>query len=285
MRKALLVGFTYSGDKKLPGITIDLYIAYCFLKEAGWKDNEITVFTDIEKNDETHVLKKGIADKIVDTDVLSFIDTLKDKNQYIKYKYHGIYNNFKATLEFCTCKREDKEIDNLFIYYTGHSEEGNIVLPQGTLYPFNDIRDFISSNFKNIFCVLDCCERGIILPFSLQDNIYRLSSTGEEGITKSDFLCISSCLENEKTIASKTGSFFTKTLFEIIKEKNIHIKDILSLLRNKINMEYYKNNKKYKQTVNISSSYPDIYLIFYWMYYPTKGIKISDRGEFLEIFL
>ena len=76
MKKAVLIGFEYLGDKKLPGITIDLYLVYNLLKKMGWEDEQIKVLTDIEKDHPTKILKTAIKDKIVNSDVLSFIEMI-----------------------------------------------------------------------------------------------------------------------------------------------------------------------------------------------------------------
>lgn len=337
--KALLVGFTYSGDKKLPGIAVDLYIVYSFLVEQGWKPEEITILTDIEKDEQTEILKKAIADRTVNVNILSFIEEAKRKDQYIKYRHQSVYNNFRATLEFCKGGGSNKT-ENFFFYYTGHSQEGNIILPNGVVFPFNGLKEYTEGNFKSVLTVLDSCGGSINLPFSLKEDIYRFNDTAsspilypfpstsgfsftgslsyddslgesnednkrqekeqrkerEKGERKEwkeqsekertflseDFLSISSCLENEETIASRGGSFFTKTLFEILKEKNIHIRDILYLLKNRINIEYHKNYRNTSQTVNISASFPDIYMIPSWMY-GMQRVTVRDRKGFLTV--
>ena len=94
MRKALLIGFQYDNEKKLPGIAVDLYYVYSFLKTNGWKDEEIKIMTDISKDEATEVLKVAILEKIVNSDILTFIEDCKEKNIYIGFKSHNHYHNF-----------------------------------------------------------------------------------------------------------------------------------------------------------------------------------------------
>ena len=80
MREAILIGFEYTNEKKLPGIIVDLYQAYCFLKKNNWKDNEIKILTDIKKDAETQILKSAILEKTVNSDILSFIEDIDRKS-------------------------------------------------------------------------------------------------------------------------------------------------------------------------------------------------------------
>lgn len=263
MKKAIIIGFEYNDGKKLPGIAVDIYQVYSFLKENGWKDNQIKILTDIKKDAKTEILKTAILEKIVDSGILSFIEDLKERDQYVDFKSHNYYNNFEKVFE---------NVENCFIYYTGHSKDGNIILPNESLLSFNSFRDLLVSNIsKEIFLVMDCCERGISLPFTLNEKIYRFEN--EDSFVKSKIVCISSSLENENSLTSRVGSFFTRHLFEILSEKKLTLYDILQKLNKKLQV---------KQTANVSASFPDLYFVFGWFYNFTT-ISISQYPSHLEI--
>lgn len=257
-RVAILTGFEYKNSKKLPGIIVDLYQVYCFLKKNGWKN--IYIFTDIQKDKQTEILKTAILEKLVDSNILSFIEDIKGKNQYISFKDHNHYNNFESTfLKFSIYK-------NLFIYYSGHSKDEYFVLPNESLYSISSFRNLLKS--EQIFVVMDCCEGGLNLPFVLNGKIYRLKN--ENSFVKPEIICIASSLNNEKSTISKSGSSFTKYLFSIL-DINMNISEILNQI-----------NKKLKETSNVSVSHPNLYYIFTW-FYKLTNIKIIKHPNFIEV--
>ena len=257
MRCALLIGFEYKKYKKLPGILVDLYQVYSFVKNIGWKDKEIYVFTDIEKDEHTNILKTSILEKIVDSNILSFIKDIKGKNQYISFKENDHYNNFNSIFLRFT------KYDNLFMYYSGHSKDEYFVLPNQSLI---SIKTLLKS--KQIFIVMDCCEGGLKLPFVLNEKIYRLEN---ENFIKPQIICIASSLNNQKSTITKSGSNFTRYLFNTINHSNLNMQEILE-----------KVNKNLKETANITVSYPNLYYIFTWFYQDIKMDIIYHRN-FIQI--
>lgn len=253
MRGAVLIGFEYKNGKKLPGISVDLYQVYTFLTKIGWKDEEIQIFTDIKKDEETQILKTAILEKLVDTKILTFFEDVK----HIKTEFssHNHYNNFSF-----------KIVEKLFVYYSGHSKDGNIILPNNALISFTNFRD-MWSQAKEVFLVMDCCEGGIELPYVLHDKIFRLEN--ESNFIKSEMICIASSLQTENSITSRTGSFFTRHLFNILEEENLS--------------EIIKKMKKLEnQTANVTVSHPNLHYIFNW-FYKFPNIKITSTPYFLEI--
>ena len=253
MRHAFIIGFQYDKDDRLPGISIDLYQVYCFLKDKGWKDEEVTIFTDVQKDKATDVLKNAILNNIVDPGVLSFIEDSKERGNYINFTSHNHYNNFLSSLT--------KECPNMFIYYSGHSRNKEIILPNGALISMDNFRSLFNNCEKGI-CIMDCCQGGIDLPFELHENIYHL----KENVDKSTFLkpkliCISSSLEGEQSISTQSGSLFTRHLF-----KNLD-KDLQSLLE--------IMRKKNNSTVTISSSYPSLHYLFSFLNHHSNPISIT----------
>lgn len=258
MRHAVLIGFEYKNYKKLPGILVDLYQVYSFLKKIGWLDTQIQVFTDIETDEATHVLKTAILEKTVDSNILSFIEDIKKKNQHILFTEYNHNNNFISTL----CKFKH----NLFLYFSGHSKKEYFVLPNENLVSIKNI-----IKCKQLLVILDCCEGGLNLPFVLnKDNIYRLQN---ENFIKPEILCIASSAKSEKSTISKSGSSFTKHLFNIINDSDLSMKEILNRI-----------NQMVKETANVSTTYPNLHYIYAWFYLDIQ-INIKHHPNFIEINL
>ena len=266
MRKAILIGFEYNSSKKLPGITVDLYQVYQFLKRKGWKDDEIVVFTDIKKDPHTKILKNSILEKNVDSGILAFIAELKEKKQYFQYTCHNHFNNFESIFS--------SPVNNLFVYYTGHSKDGNIILPNQALITFTTFTKILCK-YNEIFCITDCCSGGISLPFVCHEKIYRFEN---EVFVKPKIISIASSLETENSVTSISGSFFTKNILFILENVNLSVYQIVE----KTNFTNHKNNHDNKQTVNISASYPTLCHIFPW-FYSLKNISITFTPYFIEI--
>lgn len=258
MRIAFLIGFQYENERKLPGIATDLYQVYCFLKKHGWEDENIKIMTDIDQDDSTDILKTAILEKIVDSDILTFIEDRKERGQYIRFKSHDYYNNFSSMFI---------KADYYFVYYTGHSKNENIILPNHSYISLDMFKD--NFNADKIFCIMDCCEGGIELPFVLNDSLYRCrDELNKKTFVNSEIICISSSLETEKSITSLSGSFFTRHLFKILDDSSLSLYSILQKIK-KLNL---------KQTANISSSYPTLYYIPGFLYsFFTYSISVHSN--------
>ena len=152
------------------------------------------------------------------------------------------------------------------------THDENIILPNEALYSISSFRNNLNNN--EIFLVMDCCEGGLNLPFVLNEKIYRLEN--ENSFVKPEMICIASSLNNEKSITSKTGSFFTRHLFNILFDSNINIYEILKQINDKL--------KRIKQTANVSVSHPKNHHIFGWFYKPIN-INIVYHPYFIEVVL
>ena len=277
MRKAFLIGFQYSQlnnhNKKLPGIIIDLYKVYCFLISKGWKEDEIIIFSDIIKDDSTNILRNAILEKIVDSDILTFIEDCKERKQYILFTSHNHYNNFSSIF---ISKENTKDIKHYFVYYTGHCKDGNLILPNNTLLSLELFRDYIKT--EKVICIMDCCEGGIELPFVLHNKVYRCKQNlKKEDFINTEMVCISSSLENEKSITSQSGSFFTRNLLEIL-DSSQSLSNILEKVRKSNQI-----NKEIKQTATISVSLPHISYLFGFLYsFPTFSIYLHNSHLLIE---
>lgn len=265
MRKAILIGFQYLNGKKLPGITVDLYQVYIFLKRKGWNDEEITVFTDIKKDEQTEILKTAILEKTVDSNILSFIEILRERKQYSEFISHNHYNNFETVMS-------NTQNINLFFYYSGHSKNNNIILPNEALISFERLTKNLSK-FSEVVCIMDCCSGGIILPFTCHEKVYRFEN---EVFLNSKIISFASSLEGEKSLTSRAGSLFTRNILSILSDEKQNIFQILEKMKKTILF----NN----QTSNICSSYPTQYYIFPWVY-SHPNISIVQNPYYIEIYL
>lgn len=269
----VLIGFEYFGNKKLPGILVDLYLSYNFIKRFH-NSSSIIIISDIQKDSNTKLVRSAILEQIVDSNILSFVKDCKELGIYKQFKSSGYYNNLDSHLSKLNG-------DKLFIYYTGHSKDGNLILPNHSLYSLETFK-FQLSKFKSVLCILDCCEStGLKLPFRLIDNVYRLENTH---FNQNRIICISSSLSEQDSIVMRSGSIFTRHIFKLMTEKDIHLSDLLE----NINLSLYKFCKKYntKQTVNIYATHPNLVYIFGWIYnHVDVEINIDKIYNCLELNL
>lgn len=213
MYGALIIGFEYKNTRSidkwdfLPGISVDLYQIYNYIKT---KTTKILIYTDIQSDYRTDILKKAILDGYVDSGLLSFIEDIKISDNYKNFiftkRHNYIVNNFDTTvIDFIS------GLDRLFIYYTGHGKNGNIILPDGTQVGVDYIKSLINvytNDSCEIISIFDCCEADISL---LVDQ------------SAKRHISIASTKINEETTTSKTGSKFTRNIIKEIKtSKNIN---------------------------------------------------------------
>jgi len=165
-----------------------------------------------------------------------------------------------------------------------------MVMPDRTLLPFIDFRDNIVNvinPYVEIFCILDCCNpSGMHLPYKLVNNEFILSPTKIECI-RQPMLLITSSETNEKSIATKSGSVFSRHLFRLLTRlstddtKTFNF-DKLSFKKKKIIIPTYKNRNLqrligtlassirsmhtgYSQTVSMYSSYINDPILWMWI--------------------
>jgi hypothetical protein len=276
---AILIGFSYDkSSEQLPGILIDLYLAYNYCINT-LKCQNISVITDINKDQSTKLLLTATLQGIVDSNILNFIESLKSKNQYYNFENKTF---IKHLVNICYNKQR------LFIYYTGHFKDNKFILPKvidGEYTLINSENYLTIDQFRSIllktaitaeiFIILDCCNcNGLNLPYRLQlhddlNSIYRLTSYKPLFFCKQKIICLSSSKENESSLASKTGSVFTSILFSNIG----NIKRSLTILLKSLYKEYFH---KYNQTPTIDSNYPDIYHLWSWIFNEHDHYYIHD---------
>ncbi len=291
----------------LPGIVIDLYQAYTASVKMG--ADKICIITDINRDQQTSLLMNAMIESIVYIDILSFIDTIKKNKFYSKYQDR---NNFiKCILENST------QADEVFIYYTGHVSLGHIIFPieeVGVTFAESSTIDHVSmspdynsnsdepkmslTDFRllildsvhddaNVLFVMDCCNsNGLNLPFKLCDKVYRLSHnvdhTDSSGNTErtvfvtQKVICISSTMSDENSITSRDGSIFTRAFFKQLKEEDglscRSISRILTIVGEECTL-------KYAQTATVHSSYPNLKMLWNWVYQP---ISLNINVDYID---
>ena len=297
MKVALLLGFRYGNsyedsvdDKSrnhLPGIIIDLYQAYqqACIAEA----DKIIVLTDIEKDQKTQLLLNAMIGGIVDANILSFIQILKENSHYLKYV--GREQLIEVTSNIT------QDASQVFIYYTGHGSLGNLLLPRLNLEvtfisddinPVKDeayismivFRNLILSSADNeayIFIVMDCCNgTGLDLPFRLEGKVYRLAHT-KATFFQQKIICISSAMSDQSSGTSRNGSLFSQAFFRQLRTPIHSMSSILATAEKEC-------AEKYHQTAMIHSSYPDEDYIWIWLINSGKlNIKIDNINYIVEV--
>lgn len=250
---AILIGFEYNINK-LPGVIIDLYHSYNFCQTFC---DKIFVCTDIEYIKDETLLQEAINDKIANDDLLTF---------YSKLEPLIIINDLLSVLKTILI---NGKIDKLIIYFSGHGSDGSVILPDNSLLSFDDFKNCILDNISDteIFWILDCCNpQGLHLPYKLNGNRFTLSPNRFHCV-KQKIMLITSAENHEKSIATRSGSLFSRYLFRLLlilnlpfnyqeeqtiplhKNRNLHrlVGSLTSSIR-----KFYTG---YSQTVSIYSSY------------------------------
>lgn len=254
MTTAILIGFEYNINK-LPGVIIDLYHAYKWCQTFC---SQIYLCTDIEFVKDESVLQEAINDKIANEDLYAFYDNISPEI---------IINDLLSTLKNVLTDK----INRLVIYYSGHGIDEYIVLPDNSLLLFTDFKNCVLSSISietEIFWILDCCNpQGLHLPYKLNGNMFTLSLNTKIKCVKQKITLITSAEGHEKSVATRSGSLFSRYLFRLLlilnfsfdyqKEKmiplykNRNLKRLMGSLTGSIRKFY----TGYSQTVSIYSSY------------------------------
>jgi len=128
-----IIGFCYkdsinpntSKQLFLPGIIIDLYQIYNIFSTI--KPDKLIVITDIEDNVTMEIVLEAVREYKIDAHILTFITKLKNQDNYLQFvSKKQLLDNFKTNLPL---------YDKVFIYYTGHVENGSLLLPLYTKSP------------------------------------------------------------------------------------------------------------------------------------------------------
>lgn len=258
MYEALLIGFSYGGDLFLPGIIVDLYLAYQVCKKAG---AHITILTDINEDERTEYLTKSIFNNIADADIVSFISRIKETGEH-KYVTNREQIQGHLTRSF------NGNPQRLFLYFTGHGvivgeeEDNSLLLPSREMYSFYQLRSLLMSlpRVAEIVWINDCCHLSSMqLPYKLDP---------EEGYIYTDgpfcplqkILFLGSTSVTEKSMISREGSVFSTLVFKYIFKGQ----DNLSALMKEVTSKLMEITEARTQRPVLYASYPTITHIFPW---------------------
>lgn len=287
MPTAIIIGFEYSVNKlsyvqsslststpdshgkvvsptTLPGAFIDIYQAHRWCLSFNCATYIFTDVTADVTSKYSFVLKKSIANNIVDPDIVSFYDmvdtTLVNTSAELLLELDALLLNVPD--------------NRLIIYYTGHGNKDALVLPSHELLSFITFRDRILSKLApttEIFWILDCCNpTGLHLPFLLERNNFVLSSAKISCVMQPILLIISSNSE-EKSVTSDTGSLFSRGLFQLLHTLNSANTTISARNRNmrrllgNLSSAIRKMHTGYTQTLSIYSSYITDPVLWLWI--------------------
>lgn len=290
MDVAVVVAFSYSKTGQdtnrhhLPGILIDIYHAYNYVATLT---KNIIVLTDLTLDNNSKIidLKDSIINDTVDIEILDLLDTLKTNNHLKEYT-----NKHELLI---TLKRYCRLQHKIFVYYTGHSLHGNILLPTMNneicylqehptdfiinFSVFRDALTVVAANGAQIMVVLDCCgSQGLHLPYKLQNDIYTLTPRPDKKYPLQEIICFSATMADQVSIASKNGSLFSYLFF-----KYTHDHRKVSALLNTLTTEI---NKKFDQTPTVHSSYPDSKMMWRWLHFSDDvNIKLNLIGNYFII--
>lgn len=267
MYVAVLIGFQYSSDLRLPGIIIDLYAAYRFCRSAK---AECFVLTDISEDEKTEYLSKAVFEGVVDAGVFSFIQQIRARKEY-----HHL--NSRERLNFILDRIFEAKPPRLFIYFTGHgltregTEDSGLILPSREMFSFYQLRSRIMHlpPASEIIWVNDCCHvSGIQLP-------YKLSREGFYELTTGQFcpvqylLFLGGTSVDEKSLVSREGSVFSSILFrkllQAIDSRKARFRDVRVLLES-IKERLETDPETRSQQPTVFSSHPNLFILGPWFF-------------------
>ncbi|CAH6420192.1 Caspase [uncultured virus] len=288
MPLAILIGFEYTFNS-LTGATIDLYHATNWCQSFGC---DIHILTDIETVKDENNLQQAIDRRIAEPDLLTFTKqspfskrtVITNKNSLLESISHILQGNSKFLNSSKPIKQKAQISDNkIVIYYSGHGVKDSMVMPNRTLLSFVDFRDNILNvldPYVELFWILDCCNpNGLHLPYKLEGNTFVLSPTKIECVLQ-PILLITSSEAKEKSIATKSGSVFSRHLFKILTQLNIagapvirkkqiviptHKNRNLRRLIGNLSSSIRKMHTGYAQTVSMYSSYVIDPVLWMWI--------------------
>lgn len=288
MPTAILITFEYT-FKSLPGAMVDLYHAWTWCQSFHCRTHFIT---DIKSITDPDNLERVVHRKIADANLLTFYtEPSLDKR---------IITNQSDLLQALDAILQVEIPDNkLVIYYSGHGVKDSMVMPDKSLFPFVDFRDAILDllpPYVEIFWILDCCNpNGLHLPYKLNNNRFTLSESKIQCVSQ-PILLITSSDPNEKSIATKFGSIFTRHLFRILNQLNLEIpirkrvsipiqknRNLRRLIGN-LGSSIRKMDTGYAQTVSIYSSYIMDPLLWMWIGSSPSADIVTDMTLTTLIF-
>jgi len=257
----------YTDQVPLPGIIIDLFLIYEFVKANKYK--RIVVFTDIFSDINIDEIINPVTKGYVNSQIFTLIQDLKQRNEIIFYQNIDHFNdNFKQILS---------KASHLFLYYTGHAKPDHLVMPNLQNYcimgqepeqPKINNTDFIELILKNcptdcqMLMLFDCCNgSNFKLPFYLNhQGVFHNTDINTCFYTERDIICFVSSMQDESSHCTCEGSPFTRLVIKQLQNKQTRTwSEILFNVQDKLT--HIVNN----QTVCLYSSLPNLNYIWSWL--------------------
>ncbi len=312
---AICIGFWYADEylkhkndenkinhEKLSSSYIDLFRVHKYFTEIGCKS--IYILTDLinDLNDESilHLL----LNRNLSVDIRSFLAELRNNNQYREVKTKiDLLRNLEELLKLVA---ENKRI---FIYYTGHGSDNNILLPNLEYLNVSDLhREVLNKCEKNLlirnlisnteisyelFYFFDCCAVStLFLPFKW-DNRFRLANHAFYQIPVTSLFAVNN--NKSQAYADGRGSKFTQIIFKIWQENIVIITNTSNrsdtsnvedhIITAKHHISYNELIEKLKEnsvTFHIESSRLESYLP-HWLMGFQYNIKLKENLVVIEI--
>lgn len=301
---AILIGFQYSHERFLPGIVVDLYQVYHYLR-CVCPYIDIAIITDIKKDSRAAPLMNALVEGIIDSEALSFIEDTRQRGHL-----HQVDESNAKSVLMEVFQRMSQRDDPGFIYYTGHGIasnpngaifRGNWLLPNWEKLSVSKIldellRDRRSQSGVDLVIIMDCCGLGEIpLPYRLrldpdhpQQGRFHLNvSVPDEDLLHhpNDVLVLTSTRHNEQSATTKSGSIFTRTLFRLLNQcyQEQRPFPLLPALVQQVDVEITKLQTGYPQSVTVYSALPMIYRFPTWFYGFDLTIDRDPTHDFLKI--
>ena len=280
MKTAVIFGFRYMGiphqydheRTPLPGIVIDMYMIYTFLKQNDYKN--IYVITDIQEDVKPDELIGVITKGQVNSNIFGFIENLVINKQICFYQNLSQMTNF--------IHDNINGVNKLFFYYTGHATQNYLMLPIMTRFCNIDededlgkikTSEFIKmllqevNNDCQVLMLFDCCYASNFgLPFNMDNNgVYRLNKLENPIFTKKEIVCFVSSMHDQESHSTFNGSLFTKIAVNSLGQHYTDWLELLQNVQNNLNETVWKSNSEIQQTIRLYSSLPNIHSIWNWL--------------------
>ena len=279
MPTAIIIGFEYSSlindkpqlTKLLSGALFDIYRMYRWCRECNYK---IFIITDITEVRELGVLVDGISSGKIEREISNFSPWSMDECKIVK--------NSSSLMESLT-SIPPPEDNKLLIYYSGHGESEQMVMPNCDKLSFATIRDAIHTSIPisvEVFWILDCCESGNFdLPYKIVDNKFTLQDVNKAKFLRQNTFLVASAGANEKSISGRYGSIFTKKLLSVLRRLDSHEVPLIDKNRNlsrimgEISSSLRLLKSGYHHTITVWSSYLNNPVLWCWIGSSKYNIK------------
>ena len=301
MKTAIIFGFRYMNlsyqydhqRTPLPGIVIDIYMIYTFLKKNDYE--HVYVITDIKEDVKPDELIGVVTRGQVNSNIFSFIENL------IKSKEICFYQNLSQMTNFI--HQHLNNVDKLFFYYTGHATQNYLMLPIMSNFCSIDEDDddekirtseFIKMLLQEVnsscqvLMLFDCCYASNFgLPFNMDSNgVYRLNKLDSPIFTKKEIVCFVSSMHDQESHSTYNGSLFTRIAVNSLSQHYTDWLELLQEVQNNLNDTMRISNSEVQQTIRLYSSLPNIHSIWNWLNFKNKFLMSwQDDNLVLEIKL